>query len=90
MEFRLLGPLEALSEGRPLPIGGQKQRRVLALLLLHANEVVSRERLLEDLWGESRPETAATALHGYVSQLRNRLPDSPSGPARPRSATRWR
>jgi DNA-binding SARP family transcriptional activator/ABC-type branched-subunit amino acid transport system substrate-binding protein len=46
---------------------------VLAILLLHANEVVSRARLIEELWGESPPETASTALHGYVSQLRKQL-----------------
>ena len=77
MEFRILGPLEIVDDGRTLALTGSKKRALLAILLLHANEVVSRERLLEDLWGERRPETAATALHGYVSQLRKMLePDS--------------
>jgi YVTN family beta-propeller protein len=77
MEFRILGPLEIVDDGRTLALKGSKKRALLAILLLHANEVVSRERLLEDLWGERRPETAATALHGYVSQLRKTLePDS--------------
>ena len=66
MEFRLLGPLEALSDGRPLPIGGQKQRGVLALLLLHANEVVSTDRLIDEVWGARPPKTrrcVAPELH---------------------------
>lgn len=73
MEFRILGPLEVVEEGHPLPLGGAKQRTLLAFLLLHANEVVSRERLIDCLWGEAPPETALTALQGYVSQLRKLL-----------------
>jgi DNA-binding SARP family transcriptional activator/ABC-type branched-subunit amino acid transport system substrate-binding protein/streptogramin lyase len=59
--------------GRVLPLGGAKQRAVLAILLLHANEVVSSDRLIDELWGGLPPETAPTSLHGYVSQLRKRL-----------------
>ena len=59
--------------GRALSLGGAKQRSVLAILLLHANEVVSSDRLIDELWGGSPPETAATSLHGYVSQLRKQL-----------------
>lgn len=59
--------------GRALSLGGAKQRAVLAILLLHANEVVSSDRLIDELWGGSPPETAATSLHGYVSQLRKQL-----------------
>jgi YVTN family beta-propeller protein len=70
VEFRILGPLEVEDDGRVLPLGGAKQRALLALLLLHANEVVSRDRLIDDIWGERAPETAATALQGYVSGLR--------------------
>jgi DNA-binding SARP family transcriptional activator/DNA-binding beta-propeller fold protein YncE len=73
MEFQILGPLEIVDDGRPLTLRGTKKRALLAVLLLHANEVVSQERLIEDLWGERRPETAATAVHGYVSQLRKLL-----------------
>jgi YVTN family beta-propeller protein len=77
MEFRILGPLEIVEDGRTLALRGSKKRALLTILLLHANEVVSRERLIEDLWGERRPETVATALHGYVSQLRKVLePDA--------------
>jgi DNA-binding SARP family transcriptional activator len=73
MEFRILGPLEVVDDGRTVALGGSKQRALLAILLLRANEVVSRDRLIEDLWGERAPETASTALHGYVSQLRKAL-----------------
>jgi DNA-binding SARP family transcriptional activator len=70
MEFRLLGPLEVVSRGRPLLVGGGKRRSLLAILLLHANEVVSAERLIDELWGERPPATAAKSVHVYVSQLR--------------------
>jgi YVTN family beta-propeller protein len=73
VEFRILGPLEVEDDGRALSLGGSKQRAVLALLLLHANEVVSRDRLIDDVWGGRAPETAATALQGYVSGLRKAL-----------------
>jgi DNA-binding SARP family transcriptional activator len=70
MEFRVLGPLEARREGRQLPLGGSKQRALLATLLVHANEVLSSDRLIDVLWGERPPASAAKALHVYVSQLR--------------------
>jgi DNA-binding SARP family transcriptional activator/ABC-type transport system substrate-binding protein/outer membrane protein assembly factor BamB len=73
VEFRLLGPLEVSDHGRALELGGQKRRALLALLLLHANEVVSSDRLIEELWGEEPPQAAATALHGHVSRLRKLL-----------------
>jgi DNA-binding SARP family transcriptional activator len=71
MDFRILGPLEVRGDGdRALRLGGRKQRALLAALLLHANRVLSSHSLVEALWGDSPPETAATALQGYVSQLR--------------------
>jgi DNA-binding SARP family transcriptional activator len=73
MEFRILGPLEVLEEGRSLPLGGPRQRAVLAVLLLHANEVVSSERLIDELWAEEPPKTADATLRVYVSQLRKVL-----------------
>jgi YVTN family beta-propeller protein len=73
MEFHILGPVEVVNNGRPLALGPSKQRALLAVLLLHLNEVVPRDRLVEDLWGDRAPETATTALHGYVSQLRKLL-----------------
>src|SRR5438045_3874253 len=62
MEFRLLGPLEVLRDGYTITLGGSKQRALLALLLLHANEGVSRHTLIDELWGERPPGTAAQRL----------------------------
>ena len=62
LEFRLLGPLEARLENRTLSLGGVRQRGLLALLLLRANEVVSRDRLIDELWRDHAPATAANAL----------------------------
>ncbi len=73
LEFRILGPVEVLADGRPLPLGGAKQRALLAILLLHANEVVSSDRLIDELWGDVPPETVAQGLRVYVSQLRKVL-----------------
>jgi DNA-binding SARP family transcriptional activator len=72
-EFRVLGPLEARVGERTLPLGGLKQRELLAALLLEANEVVTRDRLIDELWGAEPPKTAATALQVHVSQLRKAL-----------------
>jgi DNA-binding SARP family transcriptional activator len=73
MRFGVLGPLEVESEDGRLTLGGARQRAVLATLVLHANEVVARDRLLEAVWGESPPDTAASALQGYISALRKTL-----------------
>ncbi len=75
MDFRILGALEVVSEGHPLPLGGGKQRALLALLLLHPNEAVSVDRLVDDLWGERPPPTAAKNVQVYVSHLRKALGD---------------
>ena len=73
MEFRVLGPLEVRDGDRSLSLGGAKQRALLALLALNANRVVSRERLIDELWGEEPPETAVTTVQVYVSRLRKVL-----------------
>ena len=73
VEYRILGPLEVVDEGEPVPLGRLKERLVLAVLLLRANEFVSRERLIDELWGESPPPTARKAVNVYVSQLRKVL-----------------
>ncbi len=70
VEFRVLGPLEVLDAGRPLDLGAPRQRALFAFLLLHANEVVSADRLAEALWPEEIPKTAAKAIQVYVSALR--------------------
>jgi predicted ATPase/DNA-binding SARP family transcriptional activator len=73
LEFGILGPLEVRRNGRVVPLHGRKQRALLALLLLHANEVVARERLIDELWSDQPPETATNTLQVHVSQLRKAL-----------------
>src|SRR4029077_3152954 len=73
MEFRILGPLEVISDGKALDLGGAKQRALLAVLLLNPNEVVSRDRLVDALWEENPPNTAGKALQVHVSKLRKQL-----------------
>jgi DNA-binding SARP family transcriptional activator/ABC-type transport system substrate-binding protein/DNA-binding beta-propeller fold protein YncE len=72
VEFRLLGPLEVCRDGEQLVLGGPKQRAVLAILVLHANEVVPRGRLLADVWGERAPESEHS-LDVHISRLRKTL-----------------
>jgi DNA-binding SARP family transcriptional activator len=72
-EYRVLGPLEALVDGRPVKLGGARPRAVLAVLLLHSGQVVPASRLIDDVWGVDPPETAQNVLQGYVSSLRKAL-----------------
>jgi len=74
-QFSLLGPVSMSLDGEPIALGGQKRRALLAVLLLDANRVVSRDRLIDALWGEEPPDTARNTLQVYVSQLRKLLPD---------------
>ena len=79
VQFRLLGPLEAQDGDRLVELGRPKQRALLAALLIHANHVVSLDRLIEELWGEDPPPQAAASLQTYVSNLRRALePDRPA------------
>ena len=73
LEFRILGPMEVWNDSEQLQIRGAKQRAVLALLLLEAGRVVSSDRLIDLLWAEQPPATAATSLQNFVSQLRKVL-----------------
>ncbi|MBV9417337.1 MAG: winged helix-turn-helix domain-containing protein [Solirubrobacterales bacterium] len=75
VEFRILGPFEVVEHGQQLTLGGRKQKALLAVLLLHRGEVVSTDRLIEELWGERPPVTAAKTVHVYVSNLRRALGD---------------
>lgn len=70
MEFRLLGPVEARRDDRQIALGGAKPRALLALLLLHANEVVSRDRLIDAIWSDRAPGTAEHSLDVQMSRLR--------------------
>jgi DNA-binding SARP family transcriptional activator len=73
MEFRILGPLEVDGDDGSVRLGGTQQRALLAILLLHANAPVSIDRLMDDLWGDERPATAAHTIRVYVSNLRKLL-----------------
>ena len=79
MQFRILGPLEVLDGQRRVELGRPKQRALLAVLLVHANQVVTLDRLIEELWGEQAPAQATASLQAYVSNLRRALePDRPA------------
>ncbi len=73
VEFRILGPVEVIHEGRTVVVGGSRERAVLALLLASANRVVSAERLAEDLWAGEPPARAVHSLQVFVSRLRKAL-----------------
>lgn len=73
MEFRVLGPLEARDSGRVVALGAGRERSLLGVLLLHANEAVSVDRLVDELWGERPPARATKLVQGYVSGLRKLL-----------------
>jgi predicted ATPase/DNA-binding SARP family transcriptional activator len=68
-----MGPVQAVGDDGPLALGAPKQRALLALLLLHANEVVTRDRLVDELWGEAPPRSAVASLQVYVHGLRQAL-----------------
>src|SRR5215211_2988808 len=76
MDFRLLGPLEVAGDEGSLALGGTKQRSLLAMLLLHANQVVSTDRLIDALWGASPPFTCGKSIQVYVSRLRKAMADN--------------
>src|SRR5215212_6109062 len=73
IRIRLLGLVEASLDGRPVALGGAKQRALLAMLALHANAPVATDHLIEGLWGESAPASGAKMVQLYVSQLRRLL-----------------
>jgi hypothetical protein len=73
VEFRLLGPLDVSADGRALPLGGPQQRAILALLLLHPEQVVSIDRLIDELWGERPPKAARAVVQNCIWRLRAAL-----------------
>jgi WD40 repeat protein/DNA-binding SARP family transcriptional activator len=74
LEFRILGPIEVVGDGEPIRLGGPRQRAVLAVLVLRANQVVPVERLAEEVYGGEAPATAVGQVRDHVSQLRKLLP----------------
>src|SRR5687768_4231810 len=79
MDVRILGPVEASVDGRPIAIGGGKPRALLAMLALNAGSPVSAGRLIDGLWGERPPATANKLIQVYVSQLRKALAATADG-----------
>ncbi len=75
MEFRILGPIEVEEDGRQVPLGGEKQRALLALLLLSRGRPVSTDRLIDDVWSGEPPATAVKSVQVYVTRLRRALGD---------------
>jgi DNA-binding SARP family transcriptional activator/DNA-binding beta-propeller fold protein YncE len=75
LEFRVLGPLEVIRGQQGLPLGSPKQRALLGLLVVHANEPIPRERLIEELWGDAAPKTVNAVLNVYLTRLRRLLAD---------------
>src|SRR3954451_22847056 len=73
VDAAILGSVEVRIDGRAVPLGGPKPRALLAILLLHRNEVVSRDRLIDALWGERPPPSVEQSLDTYVSRLRRAL-----------------
>ena len=84
MDFRILGSLQVLDEGHVVSLGGSKQRALLAVLLLHANETLSTDRLIEELWGEHPPATAAKTVRCMSPACERHLP-----PARAAARRTW-
>src|ERR1051325_7092419 len=79
LRFQLLGPLEALRDGEPIPLGGERQRGLLALLLLPANELVTTEHLAALLFGDDASDASTSAVRVAVSRLRRLLDDETVG-----------
>jgi DNA-binding SARP family transcriptional activator len=75
----VLGALEVVHGGKSVPLGGRRQRSLLAILLLRANKVISSDALIDELWGERPPDSAQHTLHAYVSRLRKLLREDGSG-----------
>ena len=77
MDFQILGPIAVLDEGRVVALGGSRQRALLALMLLHANETLSTDRLIDELWGEDASGGARRTVHVQISRLRKAI--TPAG-----------
>ena len=69
----LLGPIEIIGPRGPIALGGAKQRLLVALLGLRANEVVSSAELIDGVWGDEPPTTAVKTMHGHIARVRRAL-----------------
>jgi YVTN family beta-propeller protein len=74
LDYRILGPFEVATNGRSLALSGVQQRALLALLVIHRNQALTTDRLIDELWGNQTPATAVKTLQGYISNLRKVLP----------------
>ena len=75
LEFRILGPFEVVEDDQLVALGGHQHRALLAILLLRRGQAVSIDRLIDALWGEAPPGSAAKTVQVYVSNLRKVLGD---------------
>jgi len=73
MDLRVLGPIEVVDDDVTVPIGGPRQRLVLALLVLNVGETVSTDRIIDGVWGDQPPDAARRTAQAYVSNLRKEL-----------------
>src|ERR687897_167523 len=78
VEFRILGPLEVVAENRQVRVSGAKERALLAILLVHVGEVVSADRLIDELWGGELPANPSNTLQVVVSRLRKAMEGAPA------------
>jgi len=84
LDLGILGPIEVRTDGAPAPLGGPRQRAVLAVLAINPNQVVSVDRLVDDIWGEHPPATAVHTLHVFASSGCTTPPALPWPPVGPR------
>ena len=82
MQFRILGPLQVVDSGRPVHPGAPKQRALLALLLINANQVLSPDRILDELWPDGPPRGGTQTLQVHVAKLRKALGGGTAVPLR--------
>jgi YVTN family beta-propeller protein len=78
LQFRVLGPVEVTDGGHSLPLGGPKQRALLADLILNAGRIVATAQLIDDLWGDAPPATAGHTVEAYIARLRRILHEGPA------------
>ncbi len=73
MDWRVLGPIEVWAKGSPVNLGGRQRRLILAILLANAGQTVSTDRVIEEVWGDSPPDSARKTVQAHVAHLRKAL-----------------